>query len=250
MTFNLDFLKVQRNYEYTVIKQLLPPKARILEIGAGTGYQAKQFADDGFDVAAVDLPTSNYADQRVFNVLDYDGRHIPFPDADFDVVFSSSVLEHVTDLATLHAEIKRVLRPGGIVLHVLPSASWRIWTLISGYVIGAQESWALLCDIRAQKPIDWAAVKERWRFLLKDYWLPARHGEIGNAFSEIWTFSRPYWLRHFRRAGFVIKRELPAGLFYSGNMLLGNRLTVERRHQLSKIFGSACRIYILTPARI
>ncbi len=44
---------------------------------------------------------------------------IDFPDASFDVVVCSHVLEHVNDALAL-AEIKRVLRPGGLAIIMIP----------------------------------------------------------------------------------------------------------------------------------
>ena len=41
------------------------------------------------------------------------------PDASVDCILSNSVLEHVTDLDTLFAQLTRVLRPGGFMLHIV-----------------------------------------------------------------------------------------------------------------------------------
>jgi SAM-dependent methyltransferase len=45
---------------------------------------------------------------------------IPYPEASFDLVICSHVLEHVPDDRTAIAEIRRVLRPGGQALIVVP----------------------------------------------------------------------------------------------------------------------------------
>jgi SAM-dependent methyltransferase len=53
------------------------------------------------------------------------GEALPYQDASFDVVFSSNVIEHVNDPAKVMAESLRVLRPGGIMYHVIPNyGSW------------------------------------------------------------------------------------------------------------------------------
>ena len=43
-----------------------------------------------------------------------DGTALPFPDATFDAVHASWLLEHVPDPARVVAEVHRVLKPGGV----------------------------------------------------------------------------------------------------------------------------------------
>jgi SAM-dependent methyltransferase len=50
----------------------------------------------------------------------YDGRRIPFSDAEFDSVISSQVLEHVFNPDEFLSEIHRVLKPGGKILLTVP----------------------------------------------------------------------------------------------------------------------------------
>jgi SAM-dependent methyltransferase len=70
--------------------------------------------------------TANYDVVRTDVVLsknvDYvcDAHDIPFPDASFDVVVASSVLEHVCDPQRCVAEMVRILKPGGFVLANTP----------------------------------------------------------------------------------------------------------------------------------
>lgn len=45
---------------------------------------------------------------------------IPYPDASFDLVLAHDVLEHVEDPRRSMAEIRRVLRPGGLSFNVFP----------------------------------------------------------------------------------------------------------------------------------
>ncbi|MBU6407886.1 MAG: methyltransferase domain-containing protein [Alphaproteobacteria bacterium] len=45
---------------------------------------------------------------------------IPFPDATFDYVLCTEVLEHVENPGELIAEMRRVLRPGGLIVATVP----------------------------------------------------------------------------------------------------------------------------------
>lgn len=48
-------------------------------------------------------------------LLAANAKDIPLADASFDVVFSNSILHHITDAARLWAQVRRLIRPGGLV---------------------------------------------------------------------------------------------------------------------------------------
>lgn len=250
--FNIEFLHVIREFEYSEVLRRIPAHAHVLEIGGGTGYQAKRLTQDGFKVASIDLPNSNYADQLEFPVQPFDGRNIPFPDRSFDVVYSSNVLEHVTDLPKLQSEIKRVLKPGGNCIHLMPSGAWRFWTNLGHYTELIQRL-ALLAPRLLPRCASRAAmsdVKSVLRLMLttaRHYAVVPRHGEAGNALTEIWTFSAPRWRNHFVGQEFEIEEAVPSGLFYTGHMVLGRRLSLNARQKMARILGSACVIYKVRP---
>src|SRR5207237_7981161 len=50
----------------------------------------------------------------------YDGRTLPFPDDSVDTVYSSHMLEHVTDFRATVRDWHRVVRPGGFIACVVP----------------------------------------------------------------------------------------------------------------------------------
>ncbi len=251
--FNIEFLHVIRECEYKNIVERFTPGVRILEIGGGTGYQAKRLTEDGYIVESIDMPSSNYAAQFDFPVRPYDGRNIPFPADSFDVIFSSNVLEHVIDLPHLHAEMKRVLRPGGYCVHLMPTGTWRFWTNVAHYTELFQRLLGLaprLLPKGCSRPAlaDSMNVLRLMVSTAKHYVIVPRHGETGNALSEIMTFSSRHWKRHFANQLFIIDEMTAAGLFYTGHMVLGPRLSVKARQKISKWLGSACMIYVVRPA--
>jgi SAM-dependent methyltransferase len=250
--FSIEFLRVIRELEYASILQRLASSAHVLEIGGGTGYQAKRLAQDGFLVVSIDIPDSNYADQLEFPVQSYDGRNIPFRDASFDVVFSSNVLEHVQDLPRLHSEIRRVLRPGGYCIHLMPTGAWRFWSNVSHYVDLGQRLFSLALRL-VPSGLSRRAFSDTVNVLfvmartVRHLAVVRRHGETGNAWTEIATFSKRHWLGHFRSQGFSVEEAVPTGLFYTGYMVLGKRLPLAARQKLARYLGSACVIYIVRP---
>jgi SAM-dependent methyltransferase len=130
-----EHLDALRRCEIGRVLSLVPsPRGRLLEIGAAGGFQAALLAAHFDRVDAVDLPRSIPGDALAHPVQPYDGRRLPFPDRSFDVVFSSNVLEHIAHVEAFQAEIRRVLKPGGRAVHVLPSASWRLWTILTHYL--------------------------------------------------------------------------------------------------------------------
>ncbi len=242
--FSLEYLDCLRSSEIEVIINRLPAgDIRILEIGAGTGRQAAEIRKRGFEVEAIEIPDSNYKEERVFPIMDYDGVTIPFPDASFDVVFSSNVLEHVRDLEKMHAEIRRVLKPGGYCLHILPTHAWRIWTTLASIPDGFLRVAAMGTQLR--NPKSWP--KALWR--MGSFVWQRRHGERGNPFTEVFYFHPSWWRRNFRENGFTLNHDAPVGLFYTGHMVGGSALSIANRQALSHYLGSACHLYDLSIGR-
>jgi len=245
---DISFINVLRRREIEDVLPVLPERCRILEFGSGTGEQARFLAERGFDVTAIDLASSDYADHRVFPVQDYDGHRLPLEDRSVDVILSSNVLEHVENFDEISAEFRRVLKPGGFAVHTMPTPAWRFWSFF-GYVAESLQAAAELpaCLVRLR------SVPERRQMLVRHLrriasgFVPRGHGTSPEGFSELWTFSRAAWQRKFRRAGFEIVEDRPIRLFYSGSVLLGAALSPEKRRSLSRLLGSATRMYVVRP---
>lgn len=246
MTGAREHLHGIRRAELAALAPLLPDgRLRVLEIGGGDGFQAAELALRYGWVAAIDVAGSVRHGPRLYPVAIFDGMHLPFADTTFDVVFTSHVLEHVADIAHLQAEIRRVMTGRGCAVHVLPSATWRLWTMLAHYATLPRRFLRRLLRGAADRP----AGERRPR--LGDRVLAAaverRHGARGAALSELWLYSRFAWCRLFRRTGFRVRAVRPLGLYYTGYSLLGARLGVERRRILARLFGSASIAYVLAP---
>lgn len=255
-----DFLQAIRLAELVqirgVLKKVAPAGAKILEIGAGTGWQARELAASGYQVSAIDIPTSNHGKARIWPIIDFDGRFIPFPDKCFDVVYSSNVLEHVEDIETLNSEIARVLRSEGTAIHYVPTSTWRMWSMVVFYpslfrdvfrrvrsVLGTASA-----QVAAPAGLSAAAASASQRSLLAKIIrriVPHAHGAVGTCFSELWRFSRQSWSEFFSTSGWTITSYARNGLFLTGDMIFGPWLSVELRQRLSHTFGCTAHLYVL-----
>ena len=93
-------------------------KQTLLEIGAGPGRFGLFFKQQGLDVICTDLSPEmvRLCQQKGLAAHVMDFLHLDFPDASFDAVFALNCLLHVpkADLPAVLAEIRRLLRPGGL----------------------------------------------------------------------------------------------------------------------------------------
>jgi SAM-dependent methyltransferase len=101
----------------------LEPDARLLDAGCGSGRTLDDLARYG-RVSGIDLSSEAVAcahrrgheDVRVAPVED-----LPFADATFDVVTCLDVIEHTPDDRATLAELRRVTRPGGLLVITVPA---------------------------------------------------------------------------------------------------------------------------------
>jgi ubiquinone/menaquinone biosynthesis C-methylase UbiE len=95
-----------------------PPAPRVLDLGCGPGDSVDLFRslEPRVQWTGADIAQSPEVAERTRTDADFvtfDGEHLPFADASFDLVYCKQVLEHVRRPEPLLAEVARVLRPGG-----------------------------------------------------------------------------------------------------------------------------------------
>lgn len=251
-----EFAHAMRGIELACAIPLLPASGRILELGAGDGWQASILAQHGFTVTAIDVAGITAGATQYAPVTLYDGCTLPFPDASFDAVYSSNVLEHVIDFDRIQAELARVLTTEGIAVHCVPSATWRFWTTV-GHPFHAVK-WVWNSRKRTDSPqnssqgpsVDHRLIDKSPLGLLRLGLIAPRHGEHGNLLTEHYLFSRRGWRRRFGQTGWKIDVVRSTDLLYSGNELFGLRLAQRFRRSMAKILGSSTFIFIAHPHRL
>lgn len=99
---------------------------RVLDVGCATGFFLEVAARAGWEVWGVEL--SSYAAteaQRQFGERVCNGtlEAARYPDASFDLVTLSDILEHIPSPREFLREVKRILAPGGRVMIVTPDVT-------------------------------------------------------------------------------------------------------------------------------
>ena len=241
--------KLIRIYELRSLAKMFPKRSRVLEIGAGTGLQAKLLTNWGHDVKAIDISNGVNSKNALFPIEVYDGKNLCFTDESFDVVYSSCVLEHVEDLKALLSETKRVQKTEGCSIHILPTSVWRFWTSVTHYAVMPRRvaefysKWrnpGLQGDDRAGPIKKKITLRRFWNFLH-----PVKHGTKGNFITELYHFSEHRWQRQFLATGFTVKQFEKIGIFYTGHCFFGRHLTLDWRRKLSPILGSSAMMFLL-----
>jgi SAM-dependent methyltransferase len=106
---------------------VLKTGAHVLHVAPEPGLRERLRAIKGIRYVAGDKHEPGY--HYPLGTIDLDVTSLPFPDATFDVIICSHVLEHVPDDRRAMRELHRVLKPGGIGLLVVPFDPRRAATL-------------------------------------------------------------------------------------------------------------------------
>jgi 2-polyprenyl-3-methyl-5-hydroxy-6-metoxy-1,4-benzoquinol methylase len=129
-----DYFKCSEDRFATLVGMALThlqPGSRLLDIGNAPGYLAIMLANAGFDIDGINLseawnssyPDPKYVEQFRVKTSDIEKSPLPYPDAIFDAIVFTEVLEHIAikHPRDLLPEFRRVLRPNGVVVFSTPN---------------------------------------------------------------------------------------------------------------------------------
>jgi SAM-dependent methyltransferase len=192
--------------------------ATVLDFGCGEGDAVAAWRAAGYDASGCDVVIER--PDEGLRLIEKPYR-LPFADATFDLVVSNMVLEHVQDHDAAFKEIRRVLKPGAVSLHLFPPR----WTPIEPHVFVPfatvlQEQWWLALWARVgirnefQAGVGWREVtalnleylRTRTNYLTRSEVL-----SIGRRWFDEATFVEALALKHGRRtrAAYPLTRRLP-----------------------------------------
>lgn len=197
---------------YASIAKFVKAGETVLDAGCGEGVLSWYLAERGAKVTAMDISTPNIENARAFlkkkgvidqvTVMQGDAERLPFPDASFDWVISSHVLEHLPDFDKGLAEIRRVTKRRAIV--ALPTCL----NLAAASQLGGADFWHL--TKRAVFALPWGLL----RILLHLGREGVQEGYAGvGELPHIWRYP---WImrRRLEKGGFKIVR------FEAGTLVL------------------------------
>jgi SAM-dependent methyltransferase len=130
--FNAENLSVEDHSFFPTLKEFIGKynlaDKKCLEIGSSTGLFQDMVEDyTGTDIADSLIPYYH----KPYHVAT--GSGYPFSDAHFDAIWTITVYEHIPNLQQALLEIKRLLKPGGVVLFA-PAWQCRSWAA-EGYAV-------------------------------------------------------------------------------------------------------------------
>ena len=116
---------VFRVYQRLIETHMAPGK-RLIDIGCGPGYYSLEFARLGYQVTGIDIAQSalrvaeKTRDQNTyvetFGSLEYRCEQLLDVEGQYDIVFVSGALHHMSQLDEVMSKLRDILVPGGLLL--------------------------------------------------------------------------------------------------------------------------------------
>jgi SAM-dependent methyltransferase len=138
---------------------------KMLDVGCGQGYYVRDAIEEGINAYGIDTsthafehPLAEVKDRITFGSI----IEIPYGDEEFDVMTAFDVIEHIHPKDTLGMveEIRRVLKPNGIIIITTPSSNFGNWVFD-------------LTHINVRPPRFWKLIFEEYNLRVKMLYVPS-----------------------------------------------------------------------------
>jgi SAM-dependent methyltransferase len=121
----LNFNQVDRDRWVRGEAAQLTPGSRVLDVGAGSAPYRDAFAHCEYRTQDFTQLQPTQLRHGGYGAIDYvcDAAEIPVPDASFDAVLCTEMLEHVPEPIRVIRELGRILKPDGVLILTAPLGS-------------------------------------------------------------------------------------------------------------------------------
>ena len=135
-SFYKNYFKIEKEHWLMVVRRMIvgdnlrtylgkkPGESKVLDFGCGSGIFVNELAKQGYQAHGLDISEEAVKFgtlQGIQNLGVIDSHKIDFGDNTFDAVFTLDVLEHLEDEKWALDEIRRVLKPGGVAIIMVPA---------------------------------------------------------------------------------------------------------------------------------
>ena len=135
-SFYKNYFKIEKEHWLMVVRRMIvgdnlrtylgkkPGESKVLDFGCGSGIFVNELAKQGYQAHGLDISEEAVKFgtlQGIQNLGVIDSHKIDFEDNTFDAVFTLDVLEHLEDEKWALDEIRRVLKPGGVAIIMVPA---------------------------------------------------------------------------------------------------------------------------------
>lgn len=234
MSVMSDYIHEIRRHELSLLWEYLGERRfrNGLELGAGDGWASGLLSTRIAHLTVTDIDPAILRhpprENLTYRVLDAEHVGEVFASAGFDFVLSSNMLEHLPDSQRALRDIRTVMDPAGLSVHVVPSVMWKINQLllflpnqilrrIERYSTGDLPAWfAPRLRRTSNRPDEQlnricnnpksATVKRRY---LSRMLLPPPHGVSRTHIEEFRAFRKKRWLEEFEAAGYEVVAYMP-----------------------------------------
>ncbi|RZJ67949.1 MAG: class I SAM-dependent methyltransferase [Flavobacterium sp.] len=112
--------KIALKNKLKLVNSLQSSKGNLLDIGAGTGDFLAVAKSDGWKVSGIE-PSEKAKSIAVSKGVSFSDATETYPAKSFDAITMWHVLEHVPNPSQQLAELKRLLKPNGVILIAVPN---------------------------------------------------------------------------------------------------------------------------------
>jgi SAM-dependent methyltransferase len=230
------------------------PAVRALDFGCGAGALMDELAALGYQTNGCDIVIYSEVanNDRVKKILEKPYR-IPFDDNYFDVVVSTSVLEHARNPDEYMPEICRVLKPGGYAMHIMPARHYlpsepHIFIPLANFYWPHCPTWWFALWARLgrratfQKNLSWRETVAKNREFYDNhtiYMSARRYDELSRRYFADHQWPMEFYIKHSYGGFAALARRIPIPKFWGWvSRQFRMMFLVQRKQQASPRAGS------------